>query len=174
MIDGQEILTQTVEWVRSQQPRLQAHVPPEYPWVSREQHLASAQLQRLMLFEACGEWPLTFLAIQDNVKRGYGQHSHLLHCGSAQLLEARRTVVHREFVRRVERYQGIDQPGHFVRTPSGGTEWTPGVPNRCRFRLTPVYAGPRGDVEIVAYCVRYVLREDVELALEVLSGDACV
>jgi hypothetical protein len=160
-----------VRWVQGFGPRLQAHVPPEFPWWSREQHIAAARLQAELVRELCGERPTVFVAIQWNGKRGHGWHSHCLLCGSDRLLEARRSIVWREMVRRCAAYPGEGQPGAWLRTAAGGREWTPSVPNGLRYRLTPIFEGPSGDREIVSYCVRYCLREDVETCLEVLPGD---
>lgn len=160
------LLEAWVGMVQSYHPVLQAHVPPEYPWLGRDAHLRAAELQQKLVFETSGERPTVFCALQRNTKRGYGWHSHLLLCGSAQLLRGRRDVIWREFRREVASWAGEEQPGHW-QLDGHGRSWVPGVPNECRYRLTPVM----GDsAAITRYIVRYVMREDVEQALEVLPG----
>lgn len=153
-----------VEYVQSFGPVLQAHVPPEYPWLGRDAHLRAARLQQTLVFEASGERPTVFVAMQRNTKRGYGWHSHLLMCGTEQLLRGRRDVVWREFRRHVASWAGEDQPGHW-QLDGHGRSWVPATANDCRYRLTPILGNTTA---ISRYVVRYVLREDVDQALEVL------
>jgi hypothetical protein len=161
-----DLLAEWVGFVQSFDPVLQAHVPPEYPWFGQQAHVRAAALIQKLVAEVSGEVPTMFCAIQRNVKRGYGSHSHDLACGSPQLLRGSRRMVWREFRRVVATWPGQEQPGYW-RPAMPGREFVSERPNDCRFRLTPIY----GETDrITRYIVRYCLREDVDQAVEVLPA----
>ena len=113
-----QLQAEWVEWVQGFDPVLQAHVPPQFPWFRPETQLRAAALLQKLIAEASGEVPTMFCAIQRNVKRGYGCHSHDLACGSPQLLEGRRTAMWSEFRRVVGGWPGQGQPGYWGLRPA--------------------------------------------------------
>jgi len=190
---SREVLTgEWVRWVESFGPVLQIHVPPQFPWFRPETQVRAAALMQKLIAEASGEVPTMFCAIQRNVKRGFGCHSHDLACGSAQLLQGRRTAIWSEFRQVVGGWPGVGQPGYWGLRPVsakgsallipldiprdrpssrsahvGERDWgfVSPVRNDCRLRLLPIQGH---GTQLVTYCVRYCMREDVEQSVEVL------
>ena len=134
----------------------------------------------------CGERPTVFGAIQQDTKGKVGEHQHDLLCGTDQLLVARRKWVWSEFRKVVAGWPGIGQPGKWAMSAptwerdsfakwhvvDGERRWVADVPNDCRLRLEPVRVkGPLHDSRsLSAYVVRYCMREDRGIGLEVLPG----
>ncbi len=127
-----------------------------------------------------GERPRMVVALQQN-KRG-GLHAHGLGCGSDRLQKVRRTDLWAHARKLAAGMIGEGQPhqvvydwpvyrGHEFSASAMVAMRTP-IPaqlNELRARILPVHRGPEGSAQLVSYCTRYVLREDVECMLEVLT-----
>ena len=141
-----------VEWVDGMRPVIQGHGGAEFP-LSRRQWLGLVGEQQGHFRQACGERPTAVVAMQGN-QRG-GLHAHWLLCGSDRLRDPSRKLAW-QLARIVgARMIGADQPL--------------GVSNQLRALIVPIEARGVGRTSaLTSYIVRYVLREDVEQAVEVL------
>jgi hypothetical protein len=141
-----------VSWVESMGPQVQVHLAAKFP-LSRRQNMGLVGHLQDLYADACGERPLAVCAFQSN-DRG-GEHSHDLLCGSERLREVNRKLAF-QLVREVSSHMiGMDQRQD--------------ERNELRALIAPVTSrGEKRSQELTRYVVRYVLREDVDQALELL------
>lgn len=168
-----------VKWVEAMGPQVQLHAGALYP-LSRGQWLRLMSGVQEYMEAYCGERPRLVVALQQN-RRG-GLHGHALGCGSDRLQQVRRTDLWAHVRQMAAGMIGEGQPHKVVydwpvyRTHefSAGAMVAlrtaiQGELNEVRARILPVHRGPDGTRQLVSYITRYVLREDVESLLEVLT-----
>jgi hypothetical protein len=149
---GELAVPSWVSWVESMGPQVQVHLAAKFP-LSRRQDLGLVGHLQDLYSDACGERPLAVCAFQSN-ERG-GEHAHDLLCGSEKLREVNRKLAF-QLVREVSSHMiGMDQRYD--------------ERNELRALIAPITSrGEKRSEELTRYVVRYVLREDVDQALELL------